>query len=135
MVKNPPASAETHPWVRRIPWRRGNGNPLQYSGAPALDRESGGRTVPRESQKSQTGLSEEEAEQLWHVCSIRYLLCAFRSPLASPRHKRHAPCRSQLLLSLRSVIMSARFQTPCWVLGGMEFSLERPEFHLEGIEG
>jgi len=27
--------------------------------------------------------------------------------------------------------MSTRFQTPCWVLGGMEVSLEDPEFHLE----
>ena len=31
--------------------------------------------------------------------------------------------------------MSERFQTPCWVLGGMEFSLEDPEFHLEGDRG
>ena len=31
--------------------------------------------------------------------------------------------------------MSTRFQTPCWVLGGMEVSLEDPEFHLEGGGG
>ena len=33
------------------------------------------------------------------------------------------------------MIMSTRFQTPCWVLGGMEVSLEDPEFHLQGAEG
>ena len=51
MVKNPPANAGDvafFPWVRKIPWREGNGNPLWYSClGNAIDRGVGKAMVHR----------------------------------------------------------------------------------------